>query len=119
MTVTDAASLPALEDTYKVEAKAVAAFARDGHVTLPGVASPAEVAAFRTAIGEAVGRFKDEDRPLEQRDTYGRAFLQVENLWVRDDRVARFVMSRRFARIAADLLQCDAVRLYHDQALFK
>lgn len=119
MTVTDAASLPALDDAYRVDAGSVAAFARDGHVTLRGVATAEEVAAYRTVIGDAVDRFKDEDRPLDERDTYGRAFLQVENLWVRDDAVARFTKARRFARIAAALLQCDAVRLYHDQALYK
>jgi ectoine hydroxylase-related dioxygenase (phytanoyl-CoA dioxygenase family) len=33
--------------------------------------------------------------------------------------VARFVLARRFARVAAALLGVPAVRLYHDQALFK
>jgi ectoine hydroxylase-related dioxygenase (phytanoyl-CoA dioxygenase family) len=41
------------------------------------------------------------------------------NLWQCDDTVRRFVFSRRLAGIAADLLQVDNVRLYHDQALFK
>ena len=30
-----------------------------------------------------------------------------------------FVFAQRFARVAADLLEVDGVRLYHDQALFK
>jgi ectoine hydroxylase-related dioxygenase (phytanoyl-CoA dioxygenase family) len=33
--------------------------------------------------------------------------------------VKSFVFSKRIAKIAADLMQVDGVRLYHDQALFK
>jgi ectoine hydroxylase-related dioxygenase (phytanoyl-CoA dioxygenase family) len=41
------------------------------------------------------------------------------NLWVHDARVRAFVCARRFARVAAELLEVEGVRLYHDQALFK
>jgi ectoine hydroxylase-related dioxygenase (phytanoyl-CoA dioxygenase family) len=60
-----------------------------------------------------------DKRPLEERDTYGRAFLQSFNLWRLDPLVAGFVRSPRFARVAATLLGVDGVRLYHDQALCK
>ncbi len=56
---------------------------------------------------------------MEERDTYGKAFLQIENLWVRDEAVRHFTLARRFGQIAADLLGVDGVRIYHDQALFK
>jgi ectoine hydroxylase-related dioxygenase (phytanoyl-CoA dioxygenase family) len=57
--------------------------------------------------------------PMEERDTYNRAFLQVTNLWQHDDLVRRLVFSPRLARAAAELLGVDGVRLYHDQALYK
>ena len=41
---------------------------------------------------------------MEERDTYGKAFLQIMNLWVEDDAVKKYVLARRFAKIAADLL---------------
>ena len=56
---------------------------------------------------------------MEDRDTYGKAFLQIMNLWARDEKVRKFVMAKRFAKIAADLLGVKNVRIYHDQALFK
>jgi ectoine hydroxylase-related dioxygenase (phytanoyl-CoA dioxygenase family) len=56
---------------------------------------------------------------MEERDTYGKAFLQIMNLWVRDEAVKRYVLARRFAKIAAELMGVSGVRLYHDQALFK
>lgn len=33
--------------------------------------------------------------------------------------IQRFVMARRFAKVAAELMGVDGVRIYHDQALFK
>lgn len=113
------ADLPNLSEEYPVSDRQVEEFQRNGHILLRGVASPAEVAAYRPIIGEAVARFKKETRPLEERDTYGKAFLQIVNLWLKDEGVRRFVFSRRFAGIAARLLQVDSVRLYHDQALYK
>jgi ectoine hydroxylase-related dioxygenase (phytanoyl-CoA dioxygenase family) len=41
------------------------------------------------------------------------------NLWTRDATTRAFVLGRRFARIAAELMGVDGVRIYHDQALFK
>jgi ectoine hydroxylase-related dioxygenase (phytanoyl-CoA dioxygenase family) len=111
--------LPALDDEFPLGDGDVVAFAENGHAVVRGLATPAEVAAYRPVIEAAAIAHKRETRPLEERDTYGKAFLQVPNLWRRDDRVQRFVFARRFAKVAADLLGVDAVRLYHDQALFK
>lgn len=111
--------LPDLFSDYPLSAEQIESYRRDGHVLLRGVASPQEVAAYREVLVEAVDRFKTETRPLEERDTYGRAFLQITNLWENDAGARRFVFARRFAKIAADLMGVDGVRLYHDQALFK
>jgi ectoine hydroxylase-related dioxygenase (phytanoyl-CoA dioxygenase family) len=66
-----------------------------------------------------VKRLNTQHLALEDRDTYGKAFLQIMNLWVQSDAVHPFVFSKRLAQIAADLLGIEGVRLYHDQALFK
>jgi ectoine hydroxylase-related dioxygenase (phytanoyl-CoA dioxygenase family) len=115
----DVTDLPSLTDDHAVAGEQVAAFRRDGHVTLRGVCTPEEVGAYREHIDAAVRRLNQEHRPLEERDTYGRAFLQVWNIWLHDPAVAGFVLARRFAKLAADLMGVDGVRLYHDQALFK
>jgi ectoine hydroxylase-related dioxygenase (phytanoyl-CoA dioxygenase family) len=86
---------------------------------LRGVCSPDEAAAYRDPIVSAASRFNRERRPLNERDTFGKAFLQTLNLWRKDEDVARFTLARRFARVAAELMGVDAVRIYHDQALFK
>jgi ectoine hydroxylase-related dioxygenase (phytanoyl-CoA dioxygenase family) len=50
---------------------------------------------------------------------YGKAFLKGMNLWLKDEGLRRFVLAGRFAKIAADLLGVEGVRVYHDQALLK
>ena len=51
--------------------------------------------------------------------SFGGAFLQQLNLRYCSDAVRSFVLSPRFGRIASRLLRASAVRLYHEQALFK
>jgi len=112
-------TLPELTTVYPVTDEQVAAFAADGFVRLAQVATREEAAAYRAPIATAVERLSTETRPLAERDSYGMAFLQVMNLWRHDPHVARFVLARRFAGVAARLLGVPRVRLYHDQALFK
>ena len=111
--------LPDLSSSHDLDPACVEQFRRDGHVAVRGLASAAEVAAYRPAIEAATHEFAFDKRPLEERDTYGKAFLQAANLWRRDQTVRRFTLARRFAEVAARLLEVDGVRLYHDQALFK
>ncbi len=94
-------------------------FWRDGHILLSSVAATDELSGFRPAIRDASLKYNTETRNLSDRDTYGKAFLQVMNLWRHDPQVREFVFTRKFAQLAADLLGVERVRLYHDQALFK
>ncbi|MEO0471091.1 MAG: phytanoyl-CoA dioxygenase family protein [Bacteroidota bacterium] len=74
---------------------------------------------FNAAISRKVAEINSETRTLSQRDTYGKAFLQLCNLWRDDEQIRQLVFDQRLASIAAQLMQVDGVRLYHDQALFK
>ena len=113
------AALPDLSAPHALPASCTEEFRARGHTVVRGLASRAEVEAYRPAIVETALAFCRETRPLEARETYFKAFLQITNLWVHDARVRAFVFARRFARVAAELLEVDGVRLYHDQALFK
>ena len=110
---------PELISDYPLTSGQITEFQTNGHVCLRCVASTAEMAAYRPFIRTAAISFNTETRPIAERDTYGKAFLQVMNLWTRDEMVRRFTCAPRFARIAAELMGADGVRLYHDQALFK
>ena len=56
---------------------------------------------------------------LNERDTYGKAFLQLFNLWRKDLGFKILVFSKQIARLTRGLTEVDGVRMYHDQALFK
>jgi ectoine hydroxylase-related dioxygenase (phytanoyl-CoA dioxygenase family) len=100
-----------------IEASVRDEFWKRGHVVLRCVTN--EITKYRCGIADSVQRLSSETRPIEDRSTYDKAFLQVTNLWTKDEAVRRFVFEKRFAQIAAELLGVEKVRLYHDQALFK
>ena len=108
-----------LADPHVMPAEAVTSLRDKGHAVVRGLASADEIATFRPAIEAAVLRHAEKQAPLAERGTYGKAFLQVTNIWQYDDVVKEFVFAPRFAKAAADLLGVDGVRLYHDQALCK
>ncbi|MXY56934.1 MAG: phytanoyl-CoA dioxygenase family protein [Gammaproteobacteria bacterium] len=108
-----------LSRTYRLSSKQVQRYRRDGHVFLPQLLPRDSITPYREAIVATADRHSREMRPLEDRDTYGKAFLQIFNLWTLDETVRRFVQAPCFAEVAARLLGVERVRLYHDQALFK
>lgn len=108
-----------LSQAYNLSDESLDHYHRNGWVRLEQVCPPEAMATYGPAIQEAAMRHNRETRPLEERDTYGKAFLQVMNLWCVDERVREFTLASRFAGIAAKLLGVEKVRLYHDQALFK
>lgn len=108
-----------LDDPLNLPTDARTRFERDGHLTLRGLLPPAELAVVGREITRLTLYLNTEQRALAERDTYGRAFLQVMNLWEKSPLVGRFVMGERLARVAAQLLGVRGVRLYHDQSLYK
>ena len=111
--------LPSLSKKISIAPEQIEEFRKNGHTLTRNIISREELAPYRQAILEATEKFNTEKRKMEDRDTYGKAFLQIMNLWTRDENVRKFVMAKRFGKIAADLLGVRNVRIYHDQALFK
>ncbi len=111
--------LPDLSSSYQLLPDYITGFRRDGFVRLPGLCSAEEVSAWRTEIRQASQQANRENRPLAERDTYGKAFLQTLNLRLVAPVLQRFVTAPRFGEVAARLLGVEAVRLFHEQSLFK
>lgn len=111
--------LPALDNSIALNPQLINDFRKNGHTLVKSVLQADEVNAYRDVINEAAYKFNTEKRALAERDTYGKAFLQIMNLWESDEAVRQFTFAKRFAKIAADLLGVEHVRLYHDQALYK
>ena len=106
-----------LDRPYALDAGTVEAFRANGFVRLKGVFTGDELARYAPEIERLT--LARQARPIEERSTYGKAFLQVTNLWEQSDIAREFVFGKRLARIAAELLKVEGVRLYHDQSLMK
>ena len=112
-------SLPELTSDYALTAEQIADYRKNGFALLRGLATPEEAAAYRSVLSGITDDFAKTRPPLEKRDTYGKAFIQLGSLWEKSPDAARFSLARRFAKAAAELMGVDGVRLYHDQALYK
>src|SRR5262249_11216237 len=95
-----ALQLPPLDDPYAVAPTDAQHFKDNGWVLLRGVCSPDEARVHGDMIREVALAHNRETRPMEERDTYGKAFLQIMNLWRLDPRAAQFTLARRFSSIA-------------------
>jgi ectoine hydroxylase-related dioxygenase (phytanoyl-CoA dioxygenase family) len=118
-TMNHTALWPDLDSPYALLPAQIDSFRRDGCIKLKQVLARDTLAHFGAEITRLTIDLNTESRPLAERSTYDRAFLQVMNLWEKSALVARFVMGQRLARIAAELLAVRGVRLYHDQSLYK
>ncbi|TVY10898.1 phytanoyl-CoA dioxygenase family protein [Paenibacillus cremeus] len=112
-------ALPKLNEEYALTQEQIASYQMSGHLVLRGVATPEEIQIYEPLLENLVREHNHHTKPVHERDTYGKAFIQVGNLWEMSEEAKRFVLARRFAKIAADLMGVDGVRIYHDQALFK
>ncbi|HEX4817172.1 MAG TPA: hypothetical protein VFV66_30895 [Nonomuraea sp.] len=74
-----------LDSPYDLDSAAVRHFAENGFVKLPGVLDPATIAAYEPEITSKVIELNTQHLPLAERDTYGKAFLQVTNGTFRSD----------------------------------
>ena len=122
---TTTASIPAeiqreLDTPFEPTAQQVERFRTDGFIKLADFFSPEVLAFFDPLVTEiAMQHNPMKDVPLEERNTYKKAFIQVGNIWRLNDAVAALSRSKRAASAAARLMGVSGVRMYHDQALYK
>ncbi len=104
---------------YSISNEQINFFKKNGFIKLKNVFTPEELHYMDAVITQQVERLNTERKSLQERDTYGKAFLQIMNIWTQSDTVKEIVFSKRIAKIAANLMEVSGTRLYHDQALFK
>lgn len=103
---------------YPLTPEQIATYRRDGFIQLNDVITGPELEAMRNAVAGAVAAESLHDDPARAKSSYEQIFIQKVNLWTRHEDVKPFVLSRRFANLAARLMGSPA-RIWHDQALFK
>jgi ectoine hydroxylase-related dioxygenase (phytanoyl-CoA dioxygenase family) len=108
-----------VDSPYALSSAQSGFYRANGFVKLPAVFSAETLRSFAPELTARVAELSTLRRPMAERTTYEKAFLQVMNLWTKSALVRRFVFGRRLARLAAELMGVRGVRLYHDQALYK
>jgi ectoine hydroxylase-related dioxygenase (phytanoyl-CoA dioxygenase family) len=108
-----------LQEPYAITEEQIALYRERRCIKLSGVLNAETLQYFHGVLEEVIATRNTVTQSLEQRDTYGKAFLQLMNLWREDDRIKALVFSKRIAGIATALMETTGVRLYHDQALCK
>ena len=104
----------------EVTASEISRFQRKGFVRVAGILGLAEVDRFGAAVDQGVlDRTQHDTRSLAEKSHYEQSFQQCINLW--EDRPAVRPLSFHpiVARAAAALLGVEAIRIWHDQALYK
>src|SRR5665213_2481118 len=108
-----------LRAAYSLSPQQIDQYRANGYIKLKHVLAPETLACYGREISRKVKELNSQHLPLEERDLYHRAFLQIENLWPESQTVREFVSSPKLGRIAAELMGTSGVRIYHDQALYK
>jgi ectoine hydroxylase-related dioxygenase (phytanoyl-CoA dioxygenase family) len=119
MPTTGSPLLQQLNIPYSLTREQIDFYQENRFIKLKQVFDQPTISYFNEVITRRVEQMNKQNTPLESRSTYGKAFLQLFNLWREDDLVKELVFSKRLAKIATDLMQTSGARLYHDQALFK
>ncbi len=95
-------------------------FNEEGFVVIRDLLEPSEVEFYREVVKEAILERKQYDeRDLKDKSEYEQSFTQCQNLWEDHMDIRRLTFDQRIAKIASELLDTKAVRLWHDQALIK
>ncbi|MBO6524667.1 MAG: phytanoyl-CoA dioxygenase family protein [Balneolaceae bacterium] len=109
-----------LDKPYRLSEEDINYYKKNGFIKLKQVLDEETLSYFNNEITKVV----HEKNPLlkksmEERSTFEKAFIQIGNLFRTNETIKKLVLSKRLGKIAADLMQVDGVRLYHDQALYK
>ena len=104
----------------RLDGALVEAFERDGFVVVPDLLDAVELDRYGGAVTAAVAeRTASDGVPFEEKSRYQQSFVQCMNLWEDHADVAPLTFHPAIAQAAAELLGVPAVRLWHDQALYK
>jgi hypothetical protein len=93
-----------LRQPYELTQEQIDFYQRNRFIKLKNMLNDETLQYYAEVITDKVNEMNKETRSLQERSTYGKAFLQLFNLWREDERIREFVFSPRFAKAAADLM---------------
>ncbi|PRC91766.1 phytanoyl-CoA dioxygenase family protein [Solimicrobium silvestre] len=103
---------------FIVQPEIIESFQRDGAVCIRRLFTPDEVALLESGIEENLRAPSTRSKIASKADDPGRFFEDFSN-WQEIDAYQRFIVHSRVGSVAAQLMQSDTARLYHDHLLVK
>ncbi len=95
-------------------------FHRDGFVVVEDFFEPNELAHFGSIVDRAVkDRIGSDLRPIDEKSLYEQSFQQCMNLWEDNADLKALTFNQKLGETAGLLLGAEALRIWHDQALYK
>ena len=102
--------LEELDLFYEVSDEQKKFFSEKGFIILKDVLSSTFLDYFIPEFTKKVVELNDLTKPMEERTTYEKAFLQVINLWTHSEIIKSFVMGKRLGSIAKQVNTfCDTL----------
>ena len=102
---------------YELSDDHILEYRNNGYVHLPNLCSLDEIDYYGNHIRKVVKDRKKYETLIETKsDAY---FMQTLNLRFDCTKVMDYALSRRFGKIAVELMGVKSVRIFHDQILFK
>ena len=104
-----------LTKPYKITKAESDTFLKDGFIKLPNVLSQGSVLRLRYELIKML----DKKFSKSKKEKINNRFLSLEMMWLENMIIRKYVLSSRIAKICANLLNVESVRLYHDNVLAK
>lgn len=103
-----------------INQEAIDRFNDDGFLLVENFFADEELDQFGASVDAAVKyRTAEDQRSLAEKNLYEQTFVQCKGLWEDHSSVRPLTFHPKLCAAAANLLQTDSVRLWHDQALYK
>ncbi len=99
-----------LAEPFDLHQDQIDSFQREGFIKLKEVVTSGALTLLRRHMAAMFERAGDQ---------LGSRFGSLEMMWLENSIIREFVLSKRLARLAAELLRVSSIRLYHDNGLSK
>lgn len=105
--------------TFELKEQQVQFYRNNGYLQVDDILTSEEIDELAALTDEVNNELVKHLPPVGERNDYQRVFLQVVNVWRRDERFRKFTFHPVLAEAARRLLGCGKVRLWHDHLMTK
>ena len=84
-----------LNANHSISRDQIEFYKQNKFIKIKNIFTPEVIQHYNNRITKVVDKLCEDSLPLADRDTYGKAFLQLFNLWTVDDEVKKFIFSKK------------------------